>query len=53
MKAYDSIMSEYFCIVFIVFVFEGKSLLDYTNLFSPNEYEKNNETLPKFYRSLY
>ena len=43
-------MSEYFCIVFIVFVFKGKSLLDYTNLFSPNEYEKNNETLTKCFQ---
>ena len=30
-----------FCIHFIAFMLKGKSLLDYTNLFSPNEYEKN------------
>ena len=30
-----------FCIRFIAFMLKGKSLLDYTNLFSPNEYEKN------------
>ena len=29
-----------FCIGFIDFMLQGKSLLDYTNLFSPNEYEK-------------
>ena len=34
-------MCGYFCIRFIAFMLKGKSLLDYTNLFSPNEYEKN------------
>ena len=36
MQAYDSIMYRYFCIEFIEFMLKGKSLLDYTNLFSPN-----------------
>ena len=36
MQAYDSIMCGYFCIGFINFMFNGKSLKDYTNLFSPN-----------------
>ena len=40
-QAYDSIMRGYFCIGFIDFVLKGKSLLDYTNLFSPDVYEKN------------
>ena len=40
-KAYDSMMSGYFCIGFIDFMLKGKSLLDYTNSFSPNDYEKN------------
>ena len=38
-QAYDSIMCEYFCTRFIDFMLKGKSLLDYTNLFSPNNYE--------------
>ena len=29
-------MCGYFCIGFIDFMFKGKSLTDYTNLFSPN-----------------
>ena len=41
MQAYNSIMRGYFCFGFINFMLKGKSLLDYTNLFSPNEYEKN------------
>ena len=32
-QAYDSIMCSYFCIGFINFMFNGKSLTDYTNLF--------------------
>ena len=37
-QAYDSIMCGYFCIGFINFMFNGKSLTDYTNLFSPNDF---------------
>ena len=36
-QAYDSIICRYFCIGFIDFTLKGKSLLDYTNLLSPNE----------------
>ena len=39
-QAYDSIMCGYFCIGFISFMFNGKSLTDYTNLFSPNDLKK-------------
>ena len=35
-QAYDSIMCGYFCIGFIDFMLKGKSLTDFTNLFSPN-----------------
>ena len=35
-QAYYSIMCGYFCIGFIDFMLKGKSLLEYTNLFSPN-----------------
>ena len=38
-------MCGYFCIWFTDFVLEGKNLLDYTNLFSPNECEKNDEII--------
>ena len=37
-QAYDSIMCGYFCIGFFNFMFNGKSLTDYTNLFSPNDF---------------
>ena len=32
-------MRGYLCIVFIDFMLKGKSLLKYTNIFSPNDYE--------------
>ena len=37
-KTYDLIMCRYFYIVFIDFMFKGKSLTDYTSLFSPNDF---------------
>ena len=42
-QAHDSIMCGYFSIGFINFMLKGKSLFDYTNLFSPNDYEKNDQ----------
>ena len=50
MQAYDSIMCGYFCIGFIDFILKGKSLLDYTNLFSPNDYEKNDKIILKYFQ---
>ena len=40
MQAYDSVMCGYFCIGFIDFMLAGKTLTDFTNLFSPNNFEK-------------
>ena len=37
-QAYDSIMCGYFCIGFIDFMLAGKTLTDFTNLFSPNKF---------------
>ena len=48
-QAYDSIMCGYFCIAFIDFMFKGKSLTDYTNLFSPNDVKKNDDTISKYF----
>ena len=49
-QAYDSIMCRHFCIEFIDFILEGKSLLECTNLFSPNEYKKNDKTISKYFQ---
>ena len=50
-QAYDSIMCGYFYIGFINFLLIGKSLLEYTNLFSPNDYEKNDKIILKFFNN--
>ena len=47
-QAYDSTICRYLCIGFIDFMLKDKSLLDYTNLFSPNEYEKNDKIIVKY-----
>ena len=39
-QAYNSIMCGYFCIGFIDFMLAGKTLIDFTNLFSPHNFEK-------------
>ena len=49
-QAYDSIMCGYFCIGFIDYMIKGEGLLDYTNLFSPNEYEKNYKIILKHFQ---
>ena len=36
-QAFDSIMCGYFCIGFIDFMHAGKTLSEFTNLFSPND----------------
>ena len=49
-QAYDSIMCGYFCIVIIGFMLTSKNLLDFTNLFSPNDYEKNDKIILIFFQ---
>ena len=49
-QGHDSIVCEYFCIGFIDFMLKGKSLLDYTNLFSPNDYENNDKIIQKYFQ---
>ena len=41
-------MCGYFCIEFIDFMLKGKGLLDYNNLFYPNEYEMNEQIRLKY-----
>ena len=42
-QAHDSIMCGYFCIGFIDFMLAGKTLTDFANSFSPNNFKKNND----------
>ena len=49
MQAYDSIMCGYFCIGFIDFMLAGKTLIEFTNLFSPNNFERNDNIILKYF----
>ena len=48
-QAHDSIMCGYFCIVFIDFMLAGKNLTDFTNLFVPNNFKKNDDIILKYF----
>ena len=50
LQAYDSIISGYFCIGFINYMFKGKTLLEYTNLFSPNDFKKNDQIIKSIFK---
>ena len=51
MQAYDSIMCGYFCLEFINYMLKGKTLLNYTNLFSPNDFKKNNRIIKRIFKN--
>ena len=50
-QAYDSIMCGYFCIGFIDFMLAGKTLTEYTNLFSPNNFKENDYIILNYFIS--
>ena len=50
-QAYDSIMCRCFCIEFINYMLKGKKLLDYTNLFSPNDFKNNDQVIKRIFKS--
>ena len=50
-QGYDSIMCGYFCIGFINFMLKGKTLTEYTNLFSPNNFKKNDDIILNYFMS--
>ena len=48
-QAYDSVMCGYFCIGFIDFMLKGKSLTEFTNLFSPDNFVKNDDIILNYF----
>ena len=48
-QPYDSVMCGYFCIGFIDYMFMGKGLTDYTNLFSPDNFKKNDDIILNYF----
>ena len=50
-KTNDSVMCEYFCFGFIDFMLAGKTLIDYTSLFLPYDFEKNDNRILTYFEN--
>ena len=50
-QANDSVMCGYFCIGFIDFMLADKKLTDYTNLFSPYDFKKNDNIILLYFKN--
>ena len=48
-QAYVSIMCGYFCIGLIDFMLAGKTLTTFANLFSPNNFKKNDDIILNYF----
>ena len=48
-QAYNSVMCGYFCIGFIDFMLKRNTLTEFTNLFSPNNFKKNDDIILKYF----
>ena len=48
-QAHNSVMCRYFCIGFIDFMLKGNDLTDVTNLFSPNNFKKNDDIISNYF----
>ena len=44
-------MCGYFCIAFVDFMLAGKKLTDYTNLFSPHDFKKNDHIILSYFKN--
>ena len=49
-QANNSIMCGYFCIGFIDFMLADKKLNDFTNLFSPYDFDKNDSIILSYFK---
>ena len=49
-QANNSVMCGYFCIGFIDFMLAGKKLTDFTNLFSPYNFDKNDSIILSYFK---
>ena len=50
LQANDSVICGYFCIGFIDFMLASKKLTDFTSLFSPYDFEKNNDIILSYFK---
>ena len=49
-QANDSVMCGYFCIGFIDFMLAGKKLTDFTSMFSPYDFKKNDNIILSYFK---
>ena len=49
-QANNSVMCGYFCIGLIDFMLAGKKWTDFTNLFSPHDFKKNDDTILSYFK---
>ena len=52
-QASNSVMCGYFCIGFIDFMLADKKLIHFTNLFSPYDFDKNDQTILSYFLCYY
>ena len=50
-QSFDLVMCGYFCIEYIDFIFKGKILTEYTNLFSPNNFQENDDLILSYFKN--
>ena len=51
-QATNSVMCGYFCIGFIEFMLAGKTLADYTNMFSPYDFNKDDGIIFSYFKDV-
>ena len=49
-KTNNSVMCGYFCIGFIDFMLADKKLTDYTNMFSPYDFDKSDPIILNYFK---
>ena len=49
-QAYDSMTCRYFCLGFINFMLSSKTLTDFSNLFSPYDFNKNGNIILSYFK---
>ena len=50
-QANDSVICGYFCIRLIDFTLAGKKMTDYTSLFSPHDFKKNDDIILSYFKN--
>ena len=50
MQANNRIMCRYFCIKFMDFMLAGKTLIDCISLFSPYDFERNDDIILSYFK---